>query len=46
MTVKVFQIDGNMAIVSWDGMEDATELVKIIQKHGFKIKTLYKELEE
>ena len=49
--IKVYQFDANMAIIKWDGLEDANLLAKIIQRDGdngnmIQVKTINKELKE
>ena len=44
--IKCFQIDSNIAIIKWDGLEDATTLAKIIRDNDIQIKTLYGEIKE
>ena len=48
MTIKVYQFDENMAIIKWDGLEDATKLAKIINKNqdDIKVKTIHRELQK
>lgn len=45
--IKVFQIDNELAIIKWEGLEDTTLLAKTIQKMGkekVQVKTINKEL--
>lgn len=44
--IKVFQIDTEMAIIKWEGLEDVNLLVKAIQSldDNITVKTINKEL--
>lgn len=44
--IKVFQIDTEMAIIKWEGLEDANLLVTAIQSldDNITVKTINKEL--
>lgn len=46
--IKIYQFDENMAIIKWEGLEDATKLAKIINSNpdDIKVKTIHKELKE
>ena len=47
--IKVFQIDKELAIIKWEGLEDTTNLAKAIQSlnrtnERVQVKTINKEL--
>ena len=49
--IKVFQIDKELAIIKWEGLEDTTNLAKAIQSlnrtnERVQVKTINKELKE
>lgn len=49
--IKVFQIDNELAIIKWEGLEDTMSLAKAIQSlnridERVQVKTINKELKE
>lgn len=45
--IRIFQIDKDMAIIRWEGLEDMNLLAKIINSNhdDIKVKTVNREIE-